>query len=196
MQGGMGIVLALVKKLTALHGGSVIAESQGVGSGARFIVWVPLHKLAISTEEVEKRNTTAVLDKKSILVVDDSRETIEMLSKLLEMEGAFVETARSGLEALTLAADKKFDLLISDISMPEMDGYQLLSKLRRLPSMADVPALALTGHGRPSDIDRALQAGFAGHVAKPLDLDKLLIRIRQLIERRTTSAVPEPLRVR
>jgi len=184
-QGGLGIGLALVKQLTELHGGRVIAESQGVGSGARFIVWIPLQKLAISTGAVEKTNTTTALDKKSILVVDDSRETTEMLSKLLEMEGAFVETARSGLEALTLAADKKFDLLISDISMPEMDGYQLLSKLRRLPSMADVPALALTGHGRPSDIDRALQSGFAGHVAKPLDLDKLLIRIRQLIERRT-----------
>ncbi len=192
----MGIGLALVKKLTALHGGRVIAESQGVGSGARFIVWVPLHKLAISTEEVEKRNTTAVLDKKSILVVDDSRETTEMLSKLLEMEGAVVETARSGLEALNVAAGKKFDLVISDISMPEMDGYQLLGKLRSLPSMADVPALALTGHGRASDVDRALREGFAGHVTKPLDLDRLLLRIRQLLEHKETPGLPEPLQVR
>src|SRR6266404_2926919 len=191
-QGGMGIGLALVKKLTELQGGRVIAESKGVGTGARFIVWIPLHKLAISKVEVEKRNTTAVLDKKSILVVYDSRETTEMLSKLLEMEGAVVETARSGLEALGVAAGKKFDLLISDISMPEMDGYQLLSELRRLPSMAEVPALALTGHGRPSDVDRALREGFAGHVAKPLDLDKLLFRIRELIKHRARPGEPEP----
>jgi two-component system, chemotaxis family, CheB/CheR fusion protein len=144
---------------------------------------------------VDRRDTTGVLDKKSILVVDDSRETTEMLSKLLEMEGAFVETARSGLEALDVAAGKKFDLVISDISMPEMDGYQLLSKLRSLPSMADVPALALTGHGRASDVDRALRQGFAGHVAKPLDLDKLLLRIRQLVNHSATPGKAEPLQV-
>jgi PAS domain S-box-containing protein len=187
-QGGLGIGLALVKQLAELHRGRVIAESQGVGRGARFIVWIPLHKLAMSTEAMEIRDTTGALDKKSILVVDDSPETTEMLGKLLEMEGAFVETARSGLEALDVAAGKKFDLVISDISMPEMDGYQLLGKLRRLPSMADVPALALTGRGRTSDVDHALREGFDGHITKPLDLDKLLITVRQLTERRAAAS--------
>jgi len=79
--------------------------------------------------------------------------------------------------------------------MPEMDGYQLLGKLRLLPSMADVPALALTGHGRASDVDRALREGFAGHVAKPLDLDKLLFRIRELIKHRPSPGEPEALQV-
>jgi two-component system CheB/CheR fusion protein len=121
-----------------------------------------------------------ILKHKFILVVDDSRETTEMLSRLLQMEGAFVHTARSGKEALKLAADNTFDLVISDISMPEMDGYQLLRQLRQLPSMEQVPALALTGFGRISDLKRAQDEGFAEHFTKPLDIDKLLASVKRL----------------
>jgi len=103
-----------------------------------------------------------------------------MLSRLLQMEGAFVETARSGPEALQLAADNTFDLVISDISMPEMDGYQLMRQLRELPSMEHVPALALTGFGRISDVKRAEEEGFAEHFTKPLDIDKLLSAVKRL----------------
>jgi two-component system CheB/CheR fusion protein len=120
------------------------------------------------------------LKRKFILVVDDSPETTEMLSKLLELEGAFVESARSGKEALEITGRKYFDLVISDISMPEMDGYQLLRKLRELPEMADVPAVALTGYGRTNDIERALDEGFSEHLTKPLDLDHLLEIVRRL----------------
>ena len=189
-QGGLGIGLALVKQLADLHGGSVRAESQGLGSGSRFIVSIPLHKLAVSAVVDEKRISTRTLNKKSILVVDDSLETTEMLSKLLEMEGACIETARSGQEALKLAEGRRFDLLISDISMPEMDGYELLRRLRTFRSMAHVPALALTGHGRLSDVDRARREGFAEHFTKPLDLDKLLRTVRELTD--DSSAVSDP----
>ena len=188
-QGGLGIGLALVKQLADLHGGSVRAESDGLGSGARFIVSIPLHMLAIP-EEIQKKISTGTLNKKSILVVDDSRETTEMLSKLLEMEGAHIETARSGQEALKLAQGRQFDLLISDISMPGMDGYELLGRLRTLRSMAHVPALALTGHGRLSDVDRARKEGFAEHFTKPLDLEKLLRTVRELTG--DGSAVVDP----
>jgi PAS domain S-box-containing protein len=179
-QGGMGIGLALVRQLAELHGGSVKAESEGVGQGARFAVRIPLYKPGISVLPAEKRGASGALKRKFILVVDDSPETTEMLAKLLELEGAFVDSARSGNEALEIAGRKNFDLVISDISMPEMDGYQLLRKLRELPDMADVPAVALTGYGRSNDIERALEEGFAEHLTKPLDLDELLLIVRRL----------------
>ena len=180
-QGGMGIGLALVKQLVELHGGRIVAESVGVGGGAQFTVWMPLHKLAFAPDS-EKKGATGALRKKFILVVDDSRETTEMLGKLLELEGAYVETARSGDEALQIAKAKRFDLVISDISMPEMDGYQLLNELRQLPEMAHVPAVALTGYGRNADVKRTRDEGFAEHLTKPLDLDRLLQIVRRLTD--------------
>lgn len=178
-QGGLGIGLALVKQLAELHGGRVEAASEGTGRGACFSVWLPI--LANVTEgKTGHTGNTGILKRKFILVVDDSKETTEMLSKLLQMEGAFVWTARSGMEALSVAKDKSFDLIISDISMPEMDGYQLLRRLRKLPSLEEVPALALTGFGRTEDVARAQKEGFARHFTKPLDIEKLLQTVREL----------------
>lgn len=179
-QGGLGIGLALVKQLAELHGGSVAAESDGIGQGATFKVTLPLQQVQTSSNGTDKKGTTGILRKKFILVVDDSPETTEMLSKLLQMEGAYVKTARSGFEALSLAESCSFDLVISDISMPEMDGYELLRGLRKMPHMNQIPALALTGFGRRTDIDRARQAGFAEHFTKPIDIDKLLETVRKL----------------
>lgn len=179
-QGGMGIGLALVKQLVELHGGLVRAESDGVGQGARFSVWLPLCEAEASTPANDFKITTGALHGTSILIVDDSSETTDMLSKLLEMDGAEVRTAGGGREALRLASELSFDLVISDISMPEMDGYQLLQNLRRMPKMRKVPALALTGFGRVSDIDRARREGFTQHFTKPLDIDKLLRSVKAL----------------
>ncbi len=181
-QGGMGIGLALVSQLAELHGGDVKAESEGPGKGARFTVRIPLFTPGVSALPSEKTGATGALDRKFILIVDDSMETTEMLGKLLELEGAFVDIAKSGQEALEIARQKRFDLVVSDISMPEMDGYQLLRSLREIPDMADVPVVALTGYGRANDIDRAHDEGFAEHLTKPLDLDKLLQIVRRLTD--------------
>ena len=181
-QGGMGIGLALVKQLAELHGGLVRAESKGVGQGARFSVWLPLREVETSASSGDFKIATGALQGTSILVVDDSTETTDMLGKLLEMDGAAVQTACGGREALKLANESSFDLVISDISMPEMDGYQLLQNLRRLPQMKNVPALALTGYGRVSDIDRARREGFSQHFTKPIDIDKLMRSVRELTQ--------------
>jgi PAS domain S-box-containing protein len=181
-QGGMGIGLALVSQLAELHDGQVKAESEGVGKGARFTVKIPLYTPGVAALPPEKTGATGALNSKFILVVDDSPETTEMLGKLLELEGAFVDVAKSGLEALEIARQKRFDLVVSDISMPEMDGYQLLRSLREIPDMADVPVVALTGYGRTNDIDRARDEGFAEHLTKPLDLDKLLQIVKRLTD--------------
>lgn len=183
-QGGLGIGLALVKQLAEMHHGQVWAESAGVGKGARFSVRIPLHGEGVSSLPSTRTGATGALQAKFILVVDDSPETTEMLGKLLELEGAFVESARSGKEALELAKRKDFDLVISDISMPEMDGYQLLRKLRELPDMKEVPAVALTGYGRTNDVRRAHREGFSEHLTKPLDLDELLKIVRRLTDQK------------
>ena len=103
-----------------------------------------------------------------------------MLSNLLEFEGAHVELALSGSEALRASEGKQFDLIISDISMPEMDGYELLRNLRARQISKATPALAVTGYGRPSDIERAHAEGFDEHLIKPLNLDQLLEAVRRL----------------
>ena len=179
-QGGLGIGLALVKQLVELHGGVVKADSDGVSRGAKFSVWLPLREIEAGTRVSTTKTVLGALEGQRILVVDDSSETTDMLGKLLEMDGAKVHTARGGIEALALAGKSDFDLVISDISMPEMDGYQLLRELRQLPQMTNVPALALTGFGRLSDIDRAHREGFIKHFTKPLDIDKLLDSVREL----------------
>lgn len=179
-QGGMGIGLALVKQLTELHDGRVEVESEGVDRGARLTVWIPLYKAGANELQPDGVSATGALRGKFILVVDDSIESTDMLGKLLELEGAFVDLARSGAEALEIVSKKRFDLVISDISMPGMDGYQLLSKLRTLPEMENVPAVALTGYGRTADVERAHAEGFAHHLTKPLDIDQLLRIVQEL----------------
>ncbi|MDX6443302.1 MAG: hypothetical protein QOH71_376 [Blastocatellia bacterium] len=181
---GMGIGLALVKQLVGLHGGRVHVESAGVGQGATFAVWIPLYIEDPETSPLEESVPSGVLNAKSILIVDDSRETTEMLTALLTAEGAEVAAAGSGKDALRLVNENSFDLVISDISMPEMDGYQLLHEIRASSSLKNLPALALTGYGRPVDVARAQAAGFARHLTKPLDVGRLLEVVCELTAER------------
>jgi PAS domain S-box-containing protein len=177
---GMGIGLALVKQLTELHDGHVSVESAGLGEGATFIVSIPLYRAALDDTDIDETATTVALQGRTILVVDDSRETTEMLTTLLTTAGAAVSSARSGSEALQQVREHDFDLVISDISMPEMDGYQLLREIRALPHASGLPAVALTGYGRTDDVKHAEAAGFSEHLTKPLDIAKLLSVVHEL----------------
>jgi two-component system CheB/CheR fusion protein len=174
LHGGMGIGLALVRQLAELHGGRVDAESVGAGQGARFTVWLPLYQARRRPNREVLQVGKANLSGLRILIVDDTRDSVEMMRALLEMKGAGVVTAMSGVEALRKSADVNFDLLISDISMPGMDGYELIQKLRRDARTARITAIALTGFGRPEDEDRARAAGFNAHLTKPIRFDQLL----------------------
>ncbi len=186
-QAGMGIGLAVVQQLVELHGGSVNAFSAGTGKGATFTIRLP-------RSVDSKRPLAPVLDLGNatlrgleVLVVDDSEDTTEMVQHLLEIGGATVCAVTSGSEALRIARERKFDVVLSDISMPEMDGFQFLSELRKLPGKEDLPAVALTGFGRPEDVQRATEEGFYAHLTKPFDIQTLARLLQKMPRHKTTE---------
>ena len=169
---GMGIGLALVRQLVQLHSGSVRAESEGPGRGSRFTVRLPA-KIETAQKENAKTFTFGALDQLIALVVDDDHDTTFLLKYLLEMSGATVITANSAAEGLSLADAREFNVILSDISMPGMNGFEFVRKLRTLPGKEDVAAVALTGLGRPEDVTRAHDEGFVAHLTKPVDFESL-----------------------
>ena len=181
--GGMGIGLALVQQLIQLHKGSVTVTSDGLGHGAKFTIRLPARPQKELTTEVTA-NQKLELSGMGVLVIDDSEDTTEMLRQLLEINGAKVRTASSGAEALEALSQHEFDVIISDVSMPEMDGFEFLRQLRKRPQYQDLPVLALTGFGRPEDIERAKTAGFFSHITKPFDLEKLAATLQTLPNRK------------
>lgn len=198
-EGGLGVGLALVRQLSQLHGGRVKAYSEGEGKGARFSIWLPL---VPETPQRHSGPAPATSDDAgqgrlrglSVLLVDDAVDTLEAFGYLLELEGAKVTPARSGAEALARARDARFDLILSDVSMPQMDGHELLARLHHECGMHDVPAVALTGFARTQDIRRALDAGFSAHLGKPVTLDALLSVLERLgVHPRATQPPPQGL---
>ncbi|HEU4874276.1 MAG TPA: ATP-binding protein [Pyrinomonadaceae bacterium] len=186
--GGLGIGLALVRQLVQLHGGTISAESDGPNKGARFTVRLPLMRETVapvvaSTGTLELN----VLSQTNFLIVDDSEDTIQMLQELLKIGGANVMTANSGAEALRLAREHEFDVILSDISMPEMDGFEFLQRLREIEGRQDVPVIAITGFGRSADIARVRAAGFYSHLTKPLNLQALADVLQQLNHKGTRA---------
>jgi PAS domain S-box-containing protein len=189
-QSGMGIGLAVVQQLVELHGGSVSAHSAGAGKGATFTIRLPRSVQSKSVAAPAMDLNAGTLHGLNVLVVDDSEDTTEMVQHLLQISGASVEIATSGFEGLRLLQQKEFDVVLSDISMPEMDGFEFLSKLRQLPGRKDLPAVALTGFGRPEDVQRAVNEGFYAHLTKPFDLQTLATLLQNL-PRKERSASPQ-----
>jgi PAS domain S-box-containing protein len=176
---GMGIGLALVQQLIDLHGGSVTAESVP-GQGARFIIELPVTEETEPPTRFSQPIETGSLNQLRVLVVDDTSDTLEMLRQLLEIEDALVDTASSGAEALRIANGRDFDVVLSDISMPGMDGFEFVQRLREITRHKDLPVIALTGFGRLEDLNRSKEEGFLSHVTKPVDVTKLIEILRKL----------------
>ena len=179
--GGMGIGLALVQQLVQLHGGTVAAASAGTNQGSRFTIRLPLTSKNLSSGVAAAAPLKLQsLAQKEFLIVDDSEDTIAMLDQLLKINGANVTSATNGAEALRLASEREFDVVLSDISMPEMDGFEFLRRLRKISGREQIPVIAITGFGRPDDVERVRAAGFFSHLTKPLNLDALASVLEQL----------------
>ena len=178
-QGGLGLGLAIVRSLVALHGGTVTAHSQGEGTGSEFVVQLPLAEgsvaLAPSTQPL---TTVAGLQRKSrdaarVLVVDDNEDATTLINEALDSLGYDVRTAPDGPAALRIATEFKPQVALLDIGLPVMDGYELARRLRAAPGLGALRLVAVTGYGQREDKRRSKQAGFEAHLVKPVGLRQL-----------------------
>jgi len=176
--GGLGLGLAIVRHLVELHGGTVAAASPGEGQGATFTVKLPLIAAAKLNQNDTASDNSSDLNFNGLqaLLVDDDRDSREFIAFLLEQYGVQVTQADSASEALSSLEQGKFDLLISDIGMPDIDGYTLIRRIRKLsPNRgAEIPAIALTAYAGESDRLQALAAGFHHHISKPIEPEILI----------------------
>jgi len=193
-QGGLGIGLALVRKLVEMHGGSVTAHSDGVGHGSEFVIRLPLQTPTEQIGEVSDVHTNGSsngpLDpsaqetgdrvKRRILLADDNNDALESLATLLQLGGHDVVTASNGALALECAERHRPEVMLLDIGMPLLDGYEVARRIRVQPWGRQITLVALTGWGQDSDRRRSREAGFDTHLVKPLDMDKLMDLLERL----------------
>jgi CheY-like chemotaxis protein len=191
--GGLGLGLSIVRHLVEAHGGQVTATSGGEGRGATFMVSLPLLDAAEGGEETPLRQVAAAapasdlpdLAGLQVLVVDDEPHSRELLERLLSECGAGVLCAGDARAALELLQTQVPDVLVSDIGMPDIDGYELLRRVRGLPhpSLRQLPALALTAFARAEDQARSLSSGFDAHLTKPMNPGQVLATVARLAGR-------------
>ncbi len=181
-QGGLGIGLALVRQLIQMHGGSVTAYSQGSGQGSEFLIRLPLRVRAYRDAAVIPSPPVEEPGRRGhrILLADDNRDALDSLATLLQCDGHEVHTAADGAEALEVAAVCRPDVVLLDIGMPKLDGYEVARRIRAEPWGKNAVLIALTGWGQDEDRRRSREVGFDSHLVKPLDPEALSTLLARL----------------
>jgi PAS domain S-box-containing protein len=189
-QGGLGIGLSLVRRLTELHGGEVVADSKGLGCGSIFTVRLPLMapsditQPAPGTPKAEVSKTSRL----RILVIDDIPDVADVMQMLLDLEGFETRVAYSGAVALQIAKEFSPDVIFCDIGLPEMDGHEIARRMRADPAIAPAVLIALTGWGAEGEVRRTRESGFDFHMVKPVDANAVLELLSKIEPRRQAGA--------
>jgi CheY-like chemotaxis protein len=188
----VGLGLAIVRHLVELHNGSIEAQSNGPNSGALFVVRLPgAAQRAGRRGGPGESGSKATVSGLRALVVDDDADARDLLTEALTCAGASVIAVDSAGAALRALGAGRFDIIISDIGMPGVDGYELMRRIRRMPGdRATLHSVAVTAYARPGDREDALQAGFSDHVTKPVDIDLLLRTIASLVQNSSFKMQP------
>jgi PAS domain S-box-containing protein len=187
-EGGLGLGLALVRGLVTLHGGDITARSAGAGKGTEFVLTLPLDRRRSVRPRPEHGSELGTHQRRRVLVVDDNPDAAETLAELLKMVGHDVVVAHDGPSALALAKADPPDVVLCDIGLPGMDGYELARQLRA-GGAHRLRLVAVSGYAQPEDVARAIEAGFDAHVAKPLDPEELA----RVVAVQGPGATAEPL---
>jgi signal transduction histidine kinase/CheY-like chemotaxis protein len=188
-RGGLGIGLDLVRRLTEMHGGSVTVASAGLGHGARFRVELPLSRSEAAASAPPATGRPR-LERHSVLIIEDNTDTRDVLKLMLEVEGAIVETAEGGEEGLRVAGRVRPDIVLCDIGLPDIDGFEVARRIRARGDLAGTRLIALTGYGQAEDMRQAINAGFDAHLTKPVNLEQLLALLASSAARLTGRLPP------
>lgn len=185
--GGLGLGLAIARHLVEIHGGTIRGESAGIGQGASFTIRLPLLEAAVSATNVNQKpaRVTQLLSGVNVLLVDDDSDTLKLMETALKRRQANVTAVSSAGEAIQAISKRRPDVLVSDIAMPDEDGYGLIEKVRMLENgeSQGIPAVAITAYAKDEDRERALSAGFQIYLAKPVELTELISVVARAAKR-------------
>jgi CheY-like chemotaxis protein len=184
-QEGLGIGLTLVKRLVEMHGGAIDARSDGEGHGSEFTVRLPVvTKSAVSLPATDTASQSSI--PRRVLIVDDNRDSADSLAMLFEITGNKAFLAYDGVEALEAIEKHRPEVVLLDIGLPKLDGHEVCRRIREKAWGKDIVIIALTGWGQEDDRRKSEQAGFNGHLVKPVDYDRLLSLLAELTNKDDT----------